>query len=141
MCLRQDSLRILRSSCFLFVVMCLRQDSLRILRSSCFLFVVICLRQDSLRILRSSCFLFVVMCLRQDILRILRSNCFLFVVMCLRQDSLRSRCIPKYFTSSGCARCLLFSCNFLIRYNNLFRWGKSHGTFFLRVFINSQIPK
>jgi hypothetical protein len=42
-------------------------------------------------------------------LRSLSYSCFLFVDMCLRQVSFRSRCIPRYFTSSGCVNCLLFS--------------------------------
>jgi len=42
-------------------------------------------------------------------LRILRSSCFPFEDMCLRQVSFRSRCIPRYFTSSGWVICLLFS--------------------------------
>jgi len=38
-----------------------------------------------------------------------RSSCFLFVVICLRQVSLRSRCMPKYFTSSGWTGYILFN--------------------------------
>jgi hypothetical protein len=41
-------------------------------------------------------------------LRSLRSSCFFFVNMCLCQISFRSRCIPRYFTSSGWVSCLLF---------------------------------
>jgi hypothetical protein len=42
-------------------------------------------------------------------LRILRSSFFLFVDMFLRQVSFRSRCIARYFTSSGWVSCLLLS--------------------------------
>jgi hypothetical protein len=38
-----------------------------------------------------------------------RSRCFLLVVICLRQVSRRSRCMPKYLTSSGWTRYVLFS--------------------------------
>ena len=43
------------------------------------------------------------------------SSCFLFVVICLRQFSQRTRCLPKYFTSSGWTRYVLFS------------WADGHG--------------
>jgi hypothetical protein len=38
-----------------------------------------------------------------------RSRCLLLVVMCLRQVSRRSRCSPRYLTSSGCTRETPFS--------------------------------
>jgi len=42
-------------------------------------------------------------------LRSLRSSCFLFADMCLCEVSFRSKCIPRYFTSSGWVSWLLLS--------------------------------
>jgi hypothetical protein len=50
-------------------------------------------------------------------LRSLRSSCFLSVYMCLRQVGFRSRCVPRYFTSSGWVNCL-------------FSWTGGHVFFF-----------